>query len=273
MESIIKKPVDISSENNINEKLMFKTSANFLCNFMKKPEYLRWIIRDMAIKPRYVEERIDYLGIPEWTTLTFPMTCFCDIPLIKVASHNEEYGDFGIALNKNYCISKDVQPIMYLNKNSRLKKDFAEVLSKLHSSDELPDEYKIYPNMMLGLLLYTKPIEGNMKHGDDQLKHRNFKDECEWRYIPSVPDDMPLIMNPIDNTEKGRDKYSEALAGDESTWFKFEIDNIEYIIVPGEQEALDLITAINRMKRKTLRDKQRLISKIEVGHKIPENYI
>ena len=36
---------------------------------------------------------------------------------------------------------------------------------------------------------------------------------------------------------------------------------------------MDLITAINHMKKKTLRDKQRLISKIEVGQKIPENFI
>ena len=31
MEAIIKKPVDIPSENNIDEKLLFKISANFLC--------------------------------------------------------------------------------------------------------------------------------------------------------------------------------------------------------------------------------------------------
>ncbi len=272
MESDISKPVSIPSENNIEDQLIPQTSANFLCNFMRKPEYLKDIIRNMAIKPRYFEEKIDYLGIPEWTTITFPMTCFCDIPLTKVRSHMKEYGDYGIALNKTFCISKDVQPILYLNKNSRLKKDLSDVLSKLYSSPELPDDLKMYPNMLLGLLLYTKPIDGYMRRGEEQPRHLLFKDECEWRYVPKVPDDMPLIMNPIDNTAEGRNKYSEALASDESTWFKFGVDDIEYIIVPNEEEALKMIASINRLKKRTLHDKQRLISKIEIAEKIQVNF-
>ncbi len=272
MDPTKKEPLSIPSDNNIEEQLLFKTSANFLCNFMRKPEYLRWIIRDMAIKPRYFEERIDYFGVAEWPTITFPMTCFCDIPLSKVASHMTEYGSFGIALNKNFCISKDVQPIMYLNNNSRLKRDYAEIIKKLFTSPELPEDQHIYPNMIMGQLLYTKPIHGYMKRGEEQPKHLLFKDECEWRYIPEIPDDMPLIMDPTDNTVKGRDKFSEALATDESTWFKFDIDNIEYIIVPDEDNALKMITAINRMRKKTTRDKHRLISKIEIIQKIPDNF-
>lgn len=272
MESIVSKPVSIPSENNISDQLISQTSANFLCNFMRKTEYLKKIIRDMAIKPRYFEERIDYLGISDWTTITFPMTCFCDIPLTKVRSHMRVYGNYGIALKKSYCVSKDVQPILYLNKNSRLKKDFSEVLSKLYSSPELSDDLKIYPNMLLGLLLYTKPIDGYMRRGDEQPEHLLFKDECEWRYVPTVPDDMPLIMNPIDNTAEGQNKFSEALALDDSTWFKFGIEDIEYIIVPDEPEALDMINAIRNMKKKTLRDKHRLISKIEIADKIQTNF-
>ena len=272
METTILSPVNIPSENNIGNQLIPQTSANFLCNFMRKPEYLKTIIRNMAIKPRYFEEKIDYLGIPEWTTITFPMTCFCDIPLTRVRSHMKEYGDYGIALSKRYCISKDVQPILYLNKNNRIKKDLSEVLSKLYSSPELPDDFKMYPNMLLGLLLYTKPIDGFMRRGDEQPKHLLFKDECEWRYVPTVPDDMPLIMNPIDNTAEGRNKYSEALASDESTWFKFEVDDIEYIIVPNEEEALKMIKYINNLRKRALRDKQRLISKIEIAEKIQTNF-
>ncbi len=273
MESNINNPVSIPSENNIEEQLQFKSSANFLCNFMRKPEYLLQIINDLAIKPRYFEERIEYLGISEWATITFPMTCFCDIPLIKVASHTRDYGDYGIALNKRFCISKGVQPILYLNKSGELKKDLSEVLSKLYSSPELPDDMKMYPNMLLGILLYTKPIDGYMRRGDEQPKHYIFKDECEWRYVPEIPEDMPLIMDEINNTAEGRNKFSEALALDEKTWFKFGIDNIEYIIVPDEDEALKMITAIDKMKGKTLSDKQRLISKIEIRKKIPENFI
>ena len=273
MNADIKKPLEIPSDNNIEESLLFHTSANFLCNFMRKIEFLKMAIRDMAIKPRYFEEKIEYLGIPEWTSICFPMTCFCDIPLTKVSYHMQEYGDYGIALNKNYCISKDVQPISYLNNNSRLKKDLSEVLAKLYASPPLSEKLRIYPNMILGQLLYTKPIDGYMQRGDDQPKHLLFKDECEWRYIPEIPEDMPLIMSPIDNTSEGRNKYSEALATYKSTWFRFDTDNIEYIVVPDEKEALQMITYINKLKNRTMNDKQKLISKIEISQKIQNNFI
>lgn len=93
--------LEITSDNNIKSSIEWHVSANMLCTYMKKPEYLRKAIRNLALYPRYFEERLDYLDVPDQPTVTFPMLCFCDIPLSKVGEHMSFYGQYGIALKKN----------------------------------------------------------------------------------------------------------------------------------------------------------------------------
>ena len=267
-------PVEIPEDNNVSEQLESVTSANILCNYMTKIEYLKEVIRNMAFIPRYVEENLEYLNVQDLHTIAFPMTCFCDIPLTKVKSHMGVYGDYGVAIKKNVCIERDVQPILYLNNSARLKNDLSEALSKLLHEDPITPEWRILPDTMLSVLLYSKPIVGYMSRDEWDKPHRLlFKDECEWRYIPSVPEDMPLIIPQDDNTKKGRKYYSKALARDKSTWFSFQVDEIEYIIVPNEAAAIEMISAIRSMKGKSQTDKHKLISKIEIADKFKANLV
>lgn len=267
-------PVEIPEDNNVSEQLESVTSANILCNYMTKIEYLKAVIRNMAFIPRYVEENLEYLNVQDLHTIAFPMTCFCDIPLTKVKNHMGVYGEFGVAIKKNVCIERDVQPILYLNNSARLKNDLSEALSKLLHEDPITPEWRILPDTMLSVLLYSKPIVGYMSRDEWDKPHRLlFKDECEWRYIPSVPENMPLIIPQDDNTKKGRKYYSKALESDRSTWFPFQVDEMEYIIVPTEAAAIEMISAIRLMKGKSQTDKHKLISKIEIADKFKTNLI
>ena len=267
-------PVEIPEDNNVSEQLESVTSANILCNYMTKIEYLKAVIRNMAFIPRYVEENLEYLNVQDLHTIAFPMTCFCDIPLTKVKNHMGVYGEFGVAIKKNVCIERDVQPILYLNNSARLKNDLSEALSKLLHEDPITPEWRILPDTMLSVLLYSKPIVGYMSRDEWDKPHRLlFKDECEWRYIPSVPENMPLIIPQDDNTKKGRKYYSKALESDRSTWFPFQVDEMEYIIVPTEAAAIEMISAIRLMKGKSQTDKHKLISKIEIADKFKANLI
>ena len=267
-------PVEIPQDNNVSEQLESVTSANILCNYMTKIEYLKEVIRNMAFIPRYVEENLEYLNVQDLHTIAFPMTCFCDIPLTKVKNHMGVYGEFGVAIKKNVCIERDVQPILYLNNSARLKNDLSEALSKLLHEDPITPEWRMLPDAMLSVLLYSKPIVGYMSRDEwDKPQRLLFKDECEWRYIPSVPENMPLIIPQDDNTKKGRKYYSKALARDRSTWFPFQVDEIEYIIVPNEAAAIEMISAIRSMKGKSLTDKHKLISKIEIADKFKANLV
>lgn len=266
-------PIPIPSSNNVNEQLKFHSSANFLCNFMTRREYLVEAIDIMALRPRYVEERIDYLHIEGHRTLTFPMTCFCDIPLSKAEPHMDLYGHYGIALNKNRCLYRDVQPILYLNAASRFADDYSSVFAKLLASDEQVDErWQFLPDMALSLLLYTKPVSGPMRRQSEVLD-RLFIDECEWRYVPKIPEGMQLIMDPRDNTPEGRSAYNAALANCPDTWFTFSVDDVEYIIVPSEPEAIELMRAIDAMASKDDLSRHRLMTKIEIADKFELNLI
>ena len=188
------------------------TSANILCKYMKKSDYLYDILKCSAIKPRYVKEIIDYLGIIGINSITIPMICFCDIPFSKVSKHTDNYGEYGIAFYKNKCSVKNVQPVTYVNPDSNYYSDLKETISKLLNSDDiLEDEWRYLANFMLTQLAYSKPIVGDMII-NNKKKTLLFKDECEWRYIPNLPDDMELVLSPEKATAEGMNIYNQALA-------------------------------------------------------------
>lgn len=265
--------IGIPASNDIGDRIRFRTSANFLCNFMKRSEYLVECLRGMALKPRYVEERIGYLNLDDFTELSFPMTCFCDIPLSKAEEHMELYGHYGIALNKSRCMRRNVQPVMYLNERSALASDLKAAFEALtRASERVDEQWRFLPDMLLSILLYTKPMQGTMWR-DDGERNALFIDECEWRYIPEVPKGMPLSLPPKDNTEEGRREYSKALATYETTWFTFDADEIDYIIVPDERAAMELIRDISSMEDKDDDMQYRLMSKIETADKFGLNFV
>lgn len=251
------------------------TSANILCKYMKKPEYLYDILRFSAIKPRYVEEIIDYLNLPRINSITIPMICFCDIPFSKVSNHTENYGAFGIAFSKEKCMRKNVQPITYINPYSNYYSDLRETLIGILNSDEtLEKKWQFLTDFLLTQLSYSKPIIGDMTT-EKGKKKLLFKDECEWRYIPKLPNDMELVLSPKNATPEGRNIFNEALASNKckTTWFRFNPEDVCYLIVPNEIEASNLINFINTRLRKLDRNTRNiLISKIEITSKIAKDY-
>lgn len=269
--------IKLPDETRESEKLTWVNSANTLCNYMRKPEYLQMILKNMALIPRYVEEIIDYLRIPGLSSISFPMTCFCDIPLSKVYSHMQYYGSYGIAFDKNAFVRRNIQPITYANLYSNYFRDFSESFKRAYTSDERIDtEWEFLVDNILSQLLYLKPIQGEMER-DGRKEMRLFQDECEWRYIPSIPADMELILPPNKNTEEGRQIYSKALSAQKnsSVWLDFSVDEIVYIIVPDESAAINLIEYIRRKLKKgtSWMDKNRLISKIEIAENFRKNLV
>ena len=268
----------ISPNNSTKDEIRWNNSANILCNYMKELKFLKIAIKQLALMPRYFEERIDYYKIQDWTSIAFPMDCFCDIPLSKVALHMDNYGHYGIALKKNNVICRDVQPIHYINVNSRLCEDFSSALEMLYTSPKrIESNWEIIPDALLSHLLYTKPIKGFMRRINEEPKERLFQDECEWRYIPKALGDLPLILPSEYNNDKGIDTYSKVLSKNIDSWFKYQIEDIEYIIVPDEKEAMKLIRFIRRMKGdKKIHfwnslEKDILISKITIADKFNKN--
>lgn len=270
---ITNNPVDVAEEIIHSEQ-----SANVLFKFMGKLEYLKDILNNKAIMPRYYEEKLDYLGIENLEKLAFPMSCFCDIHLKKLEAHMDKYGYFGIGLNKEWGIKKGIQPIHYINRYSNLIKDFSHVFSIALKEDiESEDDTNgIYKNYLLSHLFFMKPVDGEMLR-DDIYQHRNFHDEKEWRYIPDfsrVETELPQVINGIEQLhQKAYNTYSDGIRHNKELWLDFQLDDIKYILVKDQSDRTALIKFINELAYfEGDLDKYALVSKILVFNEFKEDW-
>lgn len=253
----------------LEPRLHWKNSSNVLCNYMKKQDFLDLILKNRAIIPRYVIEPLQYLDIKELNQICFPMTCFCDIPFSKVATHMSHYGEYGIGLDKESVLRKyRIQPVHYMNANSQLTADFREAFCTFFKTEK--ESYKgshTLLNYLVSTLVFMKPIWG---YENDQ--EYVYQDECEWRYIPAdnFPKELHFILEQKETTEYAKNKYSEALEKHPECWLRFEWQEVKYIIVPDEAAVKNTIRTLLSLKL-TDNEKHMLISKIEIGRRFPDN--
>lgn len=198
----------------------YAQSANTLFHFMNKEAFLKSILLNKAIVPRYCIENIEYLGVATETSkfkeIAVLQKCFCDIPIHKLMenfelngvgeayeelsneekfnlarnnTHPDYYGQFAIAFSKKWGEEKKLQPVHYLNEKSIFTKEFANTINSILRTEEIGDEYA---NDLLNRLAYIKPLRGIMKRMSKSLDkesvieiYKNFHDEQEWRYVPS----------------------------------------------------------------------------------------
>lgn len=215
-------------------------SADTLFHFEKKLEYLLPIIERFALVPRYCSEDIHYLDI-NIGKLAYPMLCFCDINLHKMQDHIKFYGGdgYGIAFAKKWGIAKAIQPIQYINPISPLKKDFSKAFldSVQSSKNSMAQDY------LLTQMLFFKPIEGTMDRNDKSI-HKNFTDECEWRYIPDLSNtNLPQVIH--ENDLFSKNTWNKALEHADSAWIKFKPDDVKYIILKTREDFEKLIDVLS----------------------------
>lgn len=265
----------LSGTINLGNDLHWENSANVLCKYMEKQEYLDSILQNSAFIPRYVIEPLDYLNLKGIKEICFPMVCFCDIPLSKVATHMSHYGEYGIGLDKNVVLKKyRIQPIHYINGDSPLADDFREAF-QVSGQGKFSGDAHILADYLLSTLMYMKPIWGLKTEKDGNKKICIYQDECEWRYIPS--DNFPkelgshLILKQWETTEKAKDIYSDVLTHHEECWLKFEWSEVRYIMVPDEFAVRHTISIINNLNAIGKEEKDMLISKIEISGRFSAN--
>lgn len=239
-------------------------SANTLFRFFTKPEYLFGTIEKHALIPRYYGENVEYLNIGQHQVY-YPMICFCDITIHRLAEHLNVYGQYGIAFSKAWGVRHGIQPLQYVNRNSVLCSDFSKAFtSAIISEADTPEA-----NFLLTQMYYMKPIEGNMpRNGKDIFK--NFTDECEWRFIPNVAAiDLPQVVSEDDAACIG--KLNDTVAEHDCCWLKFDYSDIKHIIIPDESELAAICDVIER----SVSDKEtqrKLISKIILWSDAKEDF-
>lgn len=199
----------------------YAQSANTLFHFMSKSEYLKSILINRAIVPRYCMENIEYLNIHigdvSFKEVAILQKCFCDIPFHKLTdnfelsgvgdtykllnndekliltknnTHPDYYGKYAIAFSKSWGENKNLQPVNYLNENSQYTIEFTKLFDSVLSAVSIPEEYV---SDILNRLSFMKPLRGIMKRTIKRNNsenasiefYKNFHDEKEWRYVPN----------------------------------------------------------------------------------------
>ncbi len=250
--------------------------ADTLFTFTTELEYLITTIRNKMISPRYCEEDIRYLRIPEIKKMAYPMKCFCDINLHRLNVHLEWYGYYGLAFSKEWGMKNGIQPMQYINPDSALRKDFSSAFSSalnLSMEKETNAQLKM-KSFLLHEMMYYKPYEGKIKNRNTgKIENKCFTDECEWRFIPDVTKvgfRQVYYGKDIFNEGNLRD-ISNSMEGIDEISLKYEYKDIKYIIVKTKT---DLKTLADEIVSWKLTDEitYQLISKIIVWDDSKEDF-
>ena len=233
------------------QSLVPKQSANTLFRFFGRAEHLFETLKRRAVIPRYYGENVEYLDIG-FHQIAYPMACFCDITIHRLEEHMHLYGEYGIAFSKAWGISKGIQPLQYVNRNSVLCKDFSTAfMTAMRNEEDTPTV-----NFLLTQMLYMKPIEGIMPRNGAEIE-KNFTDECEWRYIPDVSKiGLPLAVT--DSEIAGVGILNETIGDNACCWLQYDFEDVKYIILKSEDDFSDLCSVIDEvisdedMKRKLI---------------------
>lgn len=250
---------------------MATIKSNSLFHFTPKEEYLLDILEN-DFWPRYCFEDIEWL-IPKdlknelekqeednfletpikqlikdnISSIAYPMSCFCDIPLSKITAHTDFYGSFGLGMTKEWGIRKGLNPIFYLSDNSIIPNLIRNFILKNIPVDaiSLLISRELSPNTTLQLMKFLKPLRGKMKVNGKEVT-KNFDEECEWRYAPAS-DENNLFPNFLPNflANNNEELQDSNIVTKKVASLNFEPSDIKYIFVPEDSNIPTIINKIN----------------------------
>lgn len=148
--------------------------------------------------------------------ITYPMVCFCDIPIADLPLHMEKYSRFGLAFKKEFLIPKGARPVFYvprttfgygagdfgfiqrfLNSEASLDLSTGPGGAVAGSSDEVQQLVKHLCWSANGLTLH---VFGFMKFFDPETTDSdpaNYYMEREWRLPGMVTFDLQNVSTII----------------------------------------------------------------------------
>lgn len=214
------------------KKISENLSSETLFTFTGKLEYLISMLSD-GIKPRYVFERLPF---KEYYYVV-PVKCFCDIPLGKIKSHLEWFGNYGLGIKRSFLQDNGTTPIMYVHENSD------RIFNTIDKLNE--DELKKMPSLPLLKRHYGWDYKEE-DNGEYTKKQRKFYDEREWRYVPL---ETEIEVGKGKTIEDGI-KYVKKKNKDNTLIFNpLELDpsKIEYIIIYDRVEFVELRKALKEL--------------------------
>jgi hypothetical protein len=192
--------------------------------------------------PEYTLDAIDREAASKHMppTQAAPLVCFCDLPLSLIWSHLEEYGHYGIGLDKKWGLKMGVTPVFYTHAMAQTRPP----ISRLTAAANKSNDATTLDDMRL-LAAYTKPFRGPAWR-NDSVKTVVFYDEREWRYVPIVDAGDALFL--------GRADYTNVPKLRALHWkfkrkhvLRVSPDDIQYLIVPDDSHILRLVERLQKL--------------------------
>lgn len=174
-----------------------KPRSETLFHFTKSSDALKSILKN-GFWPRYSLEDFDWYNA-QIGQISYPMVCFCDIPLSRLDDHVGFYGEYGIGMTKQWARTNGLNPVIYLSHPTTV----SAALSRLFNSNPHASGgyYKESGEDINSIISFIKPVEGNILVGSAPTK-KEFYQENEWRYVPKDAAIRPWItkeehLNPL----------------------------------------------------------------------------
>lgn len=243
--------------------MFMEISSTTLFHFTRKYEYLKDILKN-GFWPRYCIE-------PDWNgkDLAIPMVCFCDIPLSQALKHIASYGNYGIGVTKQFAKENNITPVFYVGTNRNTKtSSLYKLLNHFIENGPSTDESSI--SFEEKLLYYIKRVEGC----DNNKKKIKFYNEREWRYVPTINEDIHIeILQKNMEKKKQEAEIKQLCKKTKNNRIKFKPQDIKYIFVRGENNVKKILRDIDDIfKSNTLEERNLLKTKIIYTQQIKEDF-
>lgn len=241
-------------------------SSNSIIHFTNTKEALKGILEN-NFNLKYCKEHIE-IEDAEFD-LGVPMVSFCDIPLSEVKDHISKYGSYGIGLTREWAIRNGLNPVLYLEKHSRLGQSLDKLYDCLIEEEEntpigeIPDESKAAHD----LFRYIKNYEADLVRRGNVIRDYRFSDEREWRYVPCYTEKLAMILSRdvILGKNSEASEYKQKCEEDLKAYsLDFQPNDIKYIIIENDSEISEFVDLLRRAKgnKYSYNDIERLMTRI-----------
>lgn len=225
-----------------------------LFHFTRNVETLLKIL-EHGFWPRYCQEDIGWLNDKTYEFISYPMVCFCDIPLSRIKNHQEFYGKFGIGMTKEWALRNHINPISYVAQGHPITKAYERVIEVTYNLKSTVDIHESRESLRY-LLAFIKPLEGKMIVDNVEM-HKVFYHESEWRFVPRNKDIEDFIEKSIYDDKNLLEEHNESTR--KNCMLKFDVDDIKYIFVENDNNIPAVVNLIHDKMDGISSNKQKIL--------------
>ena len=225
--------------------MLVSTEQTMIIHFTKELNNIISILELSYFKLGYCSE---YFGEKNKivSSAAHPMVCFSEFTDPELSyKENTTYGEYAIAMKKEWATTNGLNPVLYIDKNSQAAVGLAALLKarQKHGKDAIPKNLRL---PIMQVKCFTKHETGFNTYFD--RGNFCFKNENEWRYIPTKKQIGGGYISLNRNTFiRNKEKYNNRL---NPYPLRFEYSDIEFIYVKTDEELQQINSKFNQLETK-----------------------